>query len=268
MVSLLKRGLLIAFIISIYLFITRGSKTATIIRLAGSTAFQPFAEKLADVYMEKNESAVIDVQGGGSALGIMAVNQGIVDIGMADMLQLPRVVSHLTKVVCARDGIAVIVHKDNPIENISKKQLQDIFTGKITNWQKVGVSPAPLRVISREDGSGTRKSFDQIVLKKNKLTINAMYQDSNGTIREAVKSDENAIGYISIGFINSSVKTVDIDGINATNENVKNGKYTLARPIYLILKKDIGQDARQFIDFLLSNEAQTIISKNGLIPVK
>ena len=95
-----------------------------------------------------------------------------------------------------------------------------------------------------------------------------MYQDSNGTIREAVKSDENAIGYISIGFINSSVKTVDIDGINATNENVKNGKYTLARPIYLILKKDIGQDARQFIDFLLSNEAQTIISKNGLIPVK
>ena len=252
----------------LFIYITFTAKPVLPIRLAGSTAFQPFAAKLAEKYMEDHPDVTIDVQGGGSAVGIMASQQGIVDIGMADMLSLPPDIDYLERTIVARDGIAVIVNPNNKVKGITFDILGKIFSGEIKNWKDLGSDKGPIRVISREEGSGTKKSFDQLVLKKKKLTVDAMFQDSNGTIREALRNDPNAIGYISIGYLTPDVKPLVIDGIAPTNENVKSGAYKIARPIFLILKDTPSEKTRKFFEYFLSKEAQQIIAQDGLIQVE
>lgn len=259
---------LFILLFAIFIYVSFTAIPVLPIRLAGSTAFQPFAEKLAEKYMSEFPGITVDVQGGGSAVGIMASQQGIVDIGMADLLSLPHDIDYLERIVVARDGIAVIVNSANKTNEITFDQLDGIFSGEIDNWQDFGFDNGPIRVISREEGSGTKKSFDQLVLKGKKLTREAMFQDSNGTIREAVRNDPNAIGYISIGYLTSNVKPLLIDGIAATNDNVKAGTYKIARPIFLILKANPSEAARKLFNYLLGSEAQKIIAADGLIPVK
>lgn len=251
------------------LFIVLAKKPGGMVQLAGSTAFQPFAEKLADKYMESSAGVIVDVQGGGSALGIMASSQGIVDIGMADMVKLPVETNKLEKIIVAYDGIAVIVNPGNDISQLTTSELQKIFSGEVNDWKEAGGNlSGAIRVISREEGSGTRKSFDTLVLNGKRLSKQAMYQDSNGTIRETVKSDPNAIGYISIGFLESSVKPLILNGVEANNTNVKSGKYKIMRPVYFLLKSPVKEQTRQFVNYILSSEAQNQIEKDGLIPAK
>ncbi|OIO13805.1 phosphate-binding protein [Candidatus Gottesmanbacteria bacterium CG11_big_fil_rev_8_21_14_0_20_37_11] len=256
----------ILFLLVIFIF-TYSYKPPKIIRLAGSTAFLPFAEKLAEEYMKRNPGIVVDVQGGGSAVGIMVAREGIADIGMVDMVILPKETERLEKVIVARDGIAVIVNNSNKVNDLTLTKLRDLFSGKITNWKEIGGDDAKIRVISREEGSGTRKSFDLLVLSGRKVTPDAMYQDSNGTIREAVKSDKDSIGYISIGILNPDVKALSIDGISANNENVKLSRYKIARPIYFLLKSNYSVQTRDFVNYILGTEAQKIMEKDGLITV-
>ncbi|HPM41068.1 MAG TPA: phosphate ABC transporter substrate-binding protein, partial [bacterium] len=191
--------------------------------LAGSTAFQPFAEKLAEHYLELNPQVQINVQGGGSAVGIQSAISGAAEIGMADLVEIPAEARSLDAVVVARDGIAIIVHPSNPVASLTSDQERAIFSGRVANWKEVGGEDAPIRVISREEGSGTRRSFDKLVLKGEKLAAGALFQNSNGTCREAVASDPNAIGYVSIGLVNDKVKALSYDGVHPTNEDVKKG---------------------------------------------
>ncbi len=243
-----------------------GSKTIT---LAGSTAFQPFAEKLAEHYMMEHKSERINVQGGGSAVGVQSALSGSAQIGMADLLKLPPEAKELDSTVVARDGIAIVVNPtNNSISTLTKEQARDIFAGKITNWKDVGGEDFPIRVISREEGSGTRRSFDTLVLGETKLAPNALFQNSNGTIREAVASDKSAIGYVSISLVDKRVKAVAYDGVAPTNDNVRKGSYFLARPVYFLTKKELQPDAKKFMDYVLSKEAQAILEKEGLIAVK
>ena len=256
----------IAFVLIVIVTGLRGT-TKMVVRMAGSTAFLPFAERLSEVYMEKHHDVVIEVQGGGSATGIMAALQGIVDVGMVDLLILPKVTNSLGHVTVARDGIAIVVNPDNDVSGVTSEQLGDIFSGKIQNWQELGGTPGPIRVVSREDGSGTRTSFDALVLKGRKLTSEALFQDSNGTIREAVERDPQAIGYISIGFLVPQIKSLTIDGVEASNTNVVSGTYRFARPVYLLTQPHPTVQSKAFVDYILSTEGQQIIAKDGLIPV-
>jgi phosphate transport system substrate-binding protein len=127
---------------------------------------------------------------------------------------------------------------------------------------------AVVRVVSREEGSGTRKSFDKMVLEPERLTNNALFQNSNGTVREAVASDPNAIGYLSIGLVDDKVKSVAYNNIAASNDNVKKGIYLLARPIFFLTKAEVKPDAKAFIEYVLSDEAQKTLEKEGLIAIK
>lgn len=242
-----------------------GHNTVT---LAGSTAFQPFAEKLAERYLATHNDVHINVQGGGSAVGIQSALSGSADIGMADLLTLPDEARVLNSTTVARDGIAIIINPKNSASSLTAEQAKNIFSGKITNWKDLGGLDAPIRVISREEGSGTRRSFDNLVLGENKLSANALFQNSNGTIREAVASDPNAIGYLSIGLVDQRVKSVAYDDVSASNDNVKAGKYSLARPIYFLTKKELSPRAQAFVDYVLSDEAQKILEKEGLISIK
>lgn len=242
-------------------------KRKTSITLAGSTAFQPFAEKLAEQYMETHRDVNILVQGGGSALGIQSALSGTADIGMADLVHLPPEANTLHATVVAKDGITIIVHPTNPVENLTLKQIRNIFNGVIRNWKEVGGPDHSITVVSREAGSGTRSSFEEIVQNIH-LTEDAIVQDSNGTIRETVANDPHAIGYISHGMVNEKIKPLRINNISCTVEEILKGRYILVRPIFLLTQTQPQGEMAKFIDYILSEEGQNTIRTSGLIPVK
>jgi phosphate transport system substrate-binding protein len=235
--------------------------------MAGSTAFQPFAEKLAEQFMMKNPNVNVTVQGGGSAVGIQSANSGAAQIGMADLVALPEDAKGLTSTIVAKDGIAVVVNPKNKVVNITTDQARDIFNGKITNWKEVGGDDAPITVVSREAGSGTRTSFEQIITNIT-LKKDALIQDSNGTIRETVANDVNSIGYLSHGLVNEKVKALKVDEIDCTADAIIAGQYKLVRPIFLLVKGELAGEIKNLIDYILSAEGQQTIKNNGLLPAK
>lgn len=235
--------------------------------MAGSTAFQPFAEKLADHYMAAHPDVAITVQGGGSAVGVQSALSGAAQIGMADLVTLPPEAAPLKSWVVARDGIAVVVNPANGAGKLTLDQVRRIFNGEIRTWKGVGGEDRPISVVSREAGSGTRSSFEQIVGNL-KLTADAIVQDSNGTIRETVANDVNAIGYLSHGLLNAKIKAVEVDGYLCTEDAIKAGQYKLVRPIFLLTLGQPTPGCQAFLDFILSEEGQTVIHENGLIRAK
>jgi len=262
-----KKTILLIFLMVTSFIVFGCGKAKKNITLAGSTAFQPFAEKLADQYMQTKNDITITVQGGGSAVGIQAALSGSADIGMADLVELPSEAKELVATVVARDGIAIVVHPQNTAAELTTQQIRDIFNGNITNWKELGGADAPITVVSREAGSGTRSSFEEIV-DSVRLRKDALIQDSNGTIRETVANDPNAIGYLSHGLINEKIKALKVDGQVSSEESIIAGKYKLVRPIFLLVKGNPAGDIKEFLDYILSAEGQQTIKENGLLPAK
>ena len=247
--------------------LTGCGKSRENVTMAGSTAFQPFAEKLAEHYMETHPGVAITVQGGGSSLGIQSTLSGAAQIGMADLVKLPPEAAGLKSLVAARDGIAVVLNPANKVDALTLDQVRGIFNGVIRNWKEVGGADHAIAVISREAGSGTRSSFEQIV-GNFKLSGDALIQDSNGTIRETVANDANAIGYLSHGLISEKIKPVLVDGTACNEAAIMAGQYKLVRPVFLMAKADASPAVLAFLDYVLSPEAQELIHQNGLIKAK
>jgi phosphate transport system substrate-binding protein len=239
------------------------SQTMTI---AGSTSVQPFAEKLAEIYMQHHPGLLINVQGGGSSAGIMAVQQRAADIG-ASSRELNSSEKTLHETVIAWDGIAVIVNPACGLDDLSLEKLRQIFTGQITDWSALGLKPHGMHVITREEGSGTRTAFEELVMKKTEITQQALVQDSNGAVREIVANDPNAIGYISCGLINNQVKALAIDGVSPSGTNIKKNTYTLTRRFLFVTLQEPAGQVKDFDDFVLSQKGQMLLEKEGLIGV-
>lgn len=242
------------------------------ILIAGSTSVQPLADELARYFMQQNPKVTIEVQGGGSSVGIRSAIQGIVDIGTSSRELTEDESKKLSEkgwqeIKIAEDGIAVIVHKTNSISNLTIEQIRDIFSGKIKNWKDVGGKNAPIVVVTREEGSGTRGAFEEIVMGKAKITDSAIVQPSTGAVKTTVSQDENAIGFISIGALDSTVRGVKVEGVEPTEKNVKLGKYKIKRPFLFLVSKTPSVVTKAFVDFALSDEGQAIVAKN-YIPVK
>lgn len=237
------------------------------ITAAGSTAFQPFAEQLAEQFMAANPGTRVVVQGGGSAVGIQAALSGAADIGMADLVSLPPEAASLTATVVARDGIAVVVHPANTVSNLTAEQVRGIFHGTIRNWKDVGGADAPITVVSREAGSGTRTSFEQIMKMEN-LTPNAIIQDSNGTVRETVANDPKTVGYLSHGLLNARIRAVAVDGHHCSNAEIVAGTYAVIRPVFLLTRGAPTGLGKAYIDHVLSPAGQKSIQTSGLLPAR
>src|SRR5512135_3025264 len=201
--------------------------------VAGSTSVEPFAELLAEEYMAIRPGNRIYVQGGGSTAGIEAAISGAANIGMSSR-NLVDAEKKLYAVTIAKDGIAVIVHPSSPIEDLSLDKIRDVFSGKITNWNELGGPNHSIDIVTREEGSGTRESFQKFVMDKGDISLGALVQDSNGAVRQVISSDPNAIGYISLGLVNDRVKALNISGVQPNLANVNDGKYTLVRPFLFV----------------------------------
>jgi phosphate transport system substrate-binding protein len=165
----------------------------------------------------------------------------------------------------AKDGLAIIVNPDNPISNLTLEQVRDIYSGKTNNWSLLGGSKSEIHVFTREDGSGTRSSFESLVMGKTEIMARAMVQDSNGAVRQLVADDPNAIGFISLGLVDKTVKAVELNGVMPTREHVTEGSYGLSRPfLFLSLKEPTGL-VKDFIDFTLSEKGKELLDAEGLV---
>jgi phosphate transport system substrate-binding protein len=240
-----------------------GKQTITI---AGSTSVMPFTEKLAEHFMIDSKDITIDVQGGGSTAGVQATINRTVDIGMSsrDLKDDEKV---LNKIVVCHDGIAVVVHKDNPVRALTLDQIRGIFSGSIANWRQLGWVNRKIDAVSREEGSGTRGAFEELVMKNKEIDDATMVQDSNGSVKEVVATDPYAIGYISMGLVDEKVKPVSINGIRPSIAAIRAGKYKIVRPFLYLTNGEPNKRANKFIAYVLSRDGQRILKNEGLVGV-
>lgn len=235
--------------------------------IAGSTSVMPFTEKLAEHFMVDHPQIVIDVQGGGSTAGIQACINNTVDIGMTSR-ELKDEEKSLKDITICYDGISIVVHPQNPIRELSLKQVRDIFSRQVRNWSDLGWVNRRIDAVSREEGSGTRASFEDLVMQGNNIDDGIMVQDSNGSVKEVVATDPYAVGYISHGLVDKRVRALTIDGIVPSIENLKAKKYKIVRPFVFVTKSEPIHNVKDFIDFVLSRDGQNILKKEGLIGVR
>ncbi|HOJ01111.1 MAG TPA: phosphate ABC transporter substrate-binding protein [Anaerolineaceae bacterium] len=244
------------------------------LQIAGSTTVQPLAEVLAETFMEANPDVVIEIQGGGSSVGVTSAGDGTVAIGSVSReIKSSELETYpdLAIYTIAYDGIAVIVNPELDIPSLSVEQVRGIFSGEITNFSEVGGPDAEIVVVSREEGSGTRAAFEELVMvykDENGETVetsiveNALLQQSNGQISTVVSTTPNTIGYLSFGYLSDAVKGIAIDNVDPTVENVKNGTYSIYRPLSLLTKGEAQGLAKAFIDFILSDAGQEIVAED------
>ena len=241
------------------------------ISISGSTSVGPLMEKLAEKYEGVNSNVSIEINQVGSSAGIKDAINGVSEIGMSSRELKSEEESQVKSNVIAYDGIAIITNKNNPIKNITLDQIKGIYTGQITNWNQIdGGKDAPIVVVSREEGSGTRDAFQEIVgYKSEELKADAMISNGNGGVKETVASNDNAVGFVSFEYLDDEVNIANVENVEPKAELVKSGEYKISRP-FLLVNKDGGlsEDGQKLIDFILSDEGQTIVKENKLIPIK
>jgi phosphate transport system substrate-binding protein len=235
--------------------------------ITGSTSVTPFAEHLAELYQHEHPGAVINIQGLGSSAGIRAAIDGVAEIGMSSRELKPEELAQLDQVVIAHDALALIVNPANPIDHLSGEQIRAIFTGALRSWAEVGGQPRPIVLVSREAGSGTFGAFEELVMQGKPITSTALRQGSNGAIRQIVAEDPNAIGYISLGIVDSTVKALAIDDVQPSTAHVEAGQYRLVRPFLFVWRKhsSLSPLATDFVDYVLSPAGQAELEQAGLV---
>lgn len=238
------------------------------INIIGSTSVQPLAQELADAFASVETGVQIDIQGVGSTAGVKAANDGTADIGTASReLKSEEKEWGLTEHVIARDGIAIAVHPSNSVSDLTTEQAAKIFKGEITNWKEVGGEDKEIIVVSREAGSGTRGAFEEILKIEDALVETALIAEGNGAVKQNIATKQAAIGYVSLGYIDNSIKPVKVDGVEATVETIQSNEYPVARPFLMLTKGELRPEVKAFIDFIMSSEGQKIVGE-GYIPVK
>jgi phosphate transport system substrate-binding protein len=173
----------------------------------------------------------------------------------------------LYAVTIARDAIAIIVHPKNPVQGLPLVKVRDIFSGKIRNWKELGGHDHLIVLVTREEGSGTREAFQKLLMGEEEISLEALVQDSNGAIRQVVAGDRHAVGYISLGLVNERVKALEISGVEPSVKNIESGRYHLVRPFLFVFNGEPTGEAKAFLDFAVSPEAQRLLSREGLVSI-
>ena len=240
------------------------------VSMVGSTSMEKFANALSESFMEKYPKVTVNAEFVGSGAGIEAVTNGTADIGNSSRnLKDEEKAAGVVENIVAIDGIAVVVDPANTAEDLTKQQLSDIYEGKVTNWKDAGGNDAPIVVVGRESGSGTRSAFEEL-LKLEDMCKYSNELDSTGAVMAKVASTPGAIGYVSLDVLDDTVKAVKLEGAEPTEENIKAGSYFLSRPFVMATKGDISQQSdlvKALFDYIYSDEGTEIVKSVGLIAV-
>jgi phosphate transport system substrate-binding protein len=246
------------------------------IAIDGSTTVGPIAKAFAEYYMDLHKDVNITVSESGSGNGAKSLINGACDI--ADMSRFMKEKEFSAAVekgimpvahVVAMDGIAMVVHPSNPVKNITVGQIRDIYLGNISNWSQLGGPNKEIVVISRDTNSGTYETFEKLVMAKQKMGEKVEYLGSNGAVRQKVQSTPVAIGYVGLGFLDRTVKSLVVDGIEPTRQTVASGRYPIARPLFMFTNgyPKLGSAVHAFVTLHLSPKGQEIVEAIGFVPV-
>lgn len=248
-------------------------------KLKGSDTLLPLVQKESENYLKINPKAGITVTGGGSGVGISALMEGTADIAMSsrkikfdERMKLQKAGKQPVEVIVAYDALAVVVNPGNKVTNLTRQQLEDIFTGKIRNWKDVGGDNMSIVGYSRETSSGTYEFFKEHVLNNKNYMPSILSMPATGAIIQSVGQTKGAIGYVGLAYLNKNVKAIHVssDGKNyvaPSFENARNKTYPIVRPLYFYYLKGTEKTAMPFINYLLSSEGQASVRSVGYIPV-
>lgn len=236
--------------------------------LSGSTSMEKVCEALAETFMEEYPDVTVTVEYTGSGAGIESVTNKMVDIGNSSRaLKDTEKEKGVVENVIAIDGIAVITNSSNSVENLSKEDLIKIYTGEIKNWKELGGKDENIVVLGREAGSGTRGAFEELLGIVDQC-VYAGELDSTGGVKAKVASTEGTIGYVSLDVVDDTVKALKLDGVEATEANIKAGSYLLSRPFVMATNGEISAQneiVQTWFDYIKSAKGQEVIKSVGLI---
>ncbi len=245
------------------------------ISIKGSTTVLPIAQKVAEAYMNDHPGAKVTISGGGSGNGIKAIIDNSTDIATSSRFIKPREVKLATERGAypvpwrvAYDCIIPVVHPQNPLKDISLKDLQAIYEGKIKNWKDLGGEDKKIVAFSRDTSSGTYEVWAKKVMQKKRVFPGALLQASNGAIVQGISKNKYAIGYIGIGYMNKTVKPVKVDGVAGSVETTLNGSFPISRPLFMFTRGWPTGDAVKFLNYTLHPEkGQKYVKEIGFVPL-
>ena len=237
--------------------------------IAGGTAHIPVMKEAAKRIMTANPDIRITVAGGGSGVGVQQAGEGLVQIGNTGRAVSAEEAAKygLKSFPFAIDGVAVAVNPANPVAGLSTAQVKDIFAGKVAKWKDAGGPDLPVNLYTRDEASGTREVFWGKLLGKGVIADKANVVASNGAMKTALAQDKGAIGYVSIGHVDQTVKALALDGVEPSQENAASGKYPVTRKLYMNTKGEPTGLTKAFIDYILGPEGAEISKASGYIPM-
>jgi len=251
------------------------------LKIKGSDTVLPLTQTEAEVYMKSNKSASIMVTGGGSGVGVAALLNGTTDIAqssrslkMDEKLKLKDAGKPYKEVIIAYDALAVIVHPSNKVSQLTREQIEGIYTGKITNWKQIGGADLKIVVYSRETSSGTYEFFKEHVLDRKNFAPSALLMPATGAIVQSISQTKGAIGYVGLAYLEKNIKAIKVSYDNGKTyiapsvAAAKNKSYPISRPLYYYYLNSIEKTVSPFIKFVLSPAGQKLVSDTGYVPVK
>jgi phosphate transport system substrate-binding protein len=242
------------------------------ITIKGSTTILPISQMTAEVFMREHPDINMSVQGGGSSVGIVSLIDGTADIGQASRPMRESEIERAQRNdvspkmhIIAMDGIAVVVHPSNTLEELTLGQIRDIYLGKVSDWSEIGGGKAEIVVVSRDSSSGTYEQFSIKALGGARTRPDSLLQASNQAVAQTVAMTPGAIGYIGLGYVSDRVKPLKVNGVRCTKEMVMSNRYPLSRFLFMYTDGDPSDEVKQYLDFVLSQKGQRIVENCGYV---
>ncbi len=276
----MKKTLMVLSLVISLLIPNVANAQKVVCKVKGSDTCLPLSQKFAEVYNKKNPGSGISVLGGGSGVGIAALISNTTDIAqssrkmkMDEKMKIQEAGKIVREKIFAYDALAVIVNPSNPVSQLTREQLESIFTGKVTNWKQVGGPDLKIIVYSRETSSGTYEFFKEHVMKKKNFAASALMMAATGAVVQSVSQTKGAIGYVGLAYIEKDVKALKVSYDSGKSfvmpnvNNAKNKSYPITRPLYYYYVSGVEGKIKPLVDFILSPEGQNIVLAEGYVPL-